>query len=91
MKVALLNRDAGCAKLEKKLLRMNVSVVLSAMTNKAAATLMDLCSLDRVYTFYKMMGFTRNLLDNKLWLQDLQYRTISLGVPHRSISFRCAP
>lgn len=83
LKVALLSGDAGCSKSyavslsEKKLQSMDISVVVSAMTSKAMATLMDSCSLDQVYTFHKMMGFTRDLLDRKLSVQDftLQYCT----------------
>ncbi|KAM7372473.1 hypothetical protein PAMP_009637 [Pampus punctatissimus] len=81
MKLALLSGDAGCGKsyavslLEKKLESMKVSVVVSAMTNKAAVTLMESGSLGRVYTFHKMMGFKQDLLDEKLSLEDfkLQY------------------
>lgn len=76
MKLALLSGDAGCGKsyaislLEKKLRSMNISVVVSAMTNKAAGTLRDSCSLDCVYTFHKMMGFRKELLDDTLSLED---------------------
>lgn len=76
MKLALLSGDAGCGKsyaislLEKKLRSMNISVAVSAMTNKAAGTLMDSGSLDRVYTFHKMMGFKKELLNDKLSLED---------------------
>lgn len=84
MKLALLSGDAGCGKsyavslLEKKLKSMNVSVVVSAMTNKAAGTLMESGSLDRVYTFHKMMGLKRELLDEKFSLEDFtqQYRRV---------------
>lgn len=76
MKLALLSGDAGCGKsyaialLEKKLRSMNIGVVVSAMTNKAAGTLMESCSLDRVYTFHRMMGFKKELLDDRLSLED---------------------
>lgn len=76
IKLALLSGDAGCGKsyaislLEKKLRLMNISVVVSAMTNKAAGTLMESCSLDQVYTFHKMMGFKKELLNDKLSLED---------------------
>lgn len=76
MKLALLSGDAGCGKsyaislLEKKLRSMNIGVVVSAMTNKAAGTLMESCSLDRVYTFHRMMGFKQELLDDRLSLED---------------------
>ncbi|TKS92494.1 hypothetical protein D9C73_027520 [Collichthys lucidus] len=84
MKLALLSGDAGCGKsyavslLEKKLKSMNVSVAVSAMTNKAAGTLMESGSLDRVYTFHKMMGFKQDLLDEKLSLKDFtqQYNRV---------------
>ena len=76
MKFALLSGDAGCGKsyaislLVQKLRSMNISVVVSAMTNKAASTLRDSCSLDCVYTFHKMMGFKKALVDDKLSLED---------------------
>lgn len=84
MKLALLSGDAGCGKsyaislLEKKLKSMEISVVVSAMTNKAAGTLMEACSLDRVYTFHKMMGFKQELLNDKLSLEDFErlYREV---------------
>lgn len=78
MKLALLSGDAGCGKsyavslLEKKLKSMDVSVVVSAMTNKAAGTLMEACSLDRVYTFHKMMGLKQDLLNDELSLEDFE-------------------
>lgn len=74
--LALLSGDAGCGKsfalsmLERKLKSLGVSVVVSAMTNKAASALTDSGSLDKVYTFHKMMGFKKELLDNKLSLED---------------------
>lgn len=75
--LALLSGDAGFGKsyaialLAKRLRSMNVGVVVSAMTNKAAGTLMDSCSRDRVYTFHKMMGFNKKeLLDDRLSLED---------------------
>jgi len=80
MKLALLSGDAGCGKsyalslLAKKLRSMNISVVVSAMTNKAAGTLMESCSLDQVYTFHKMMGFKKELLDDGLSLEDFTQR-----------------
>lgn len=49
---------------------MNISVAVSAMINKAAGALMDSCPVDKVYTFHKMMGFTKDLLDDKLSLED---------------------
>lgn len=76
MKLTLLSGDAGCGKsyaislLETKLRSMNISVVVSAMTNKAAGTLMESCSLGNIYTFHKMMGFTKELLNDKLTLED---------------------
>ena len=80
MKLTLLSGDAGCGKsyalsmLEKKLRIMNISVVVSATTNKAAGNLMESCSLDRVYTFHKMMGLKKELLDEKLSLEDFARR-----------------
>lgn len=80
MKLALLSGDAGCGKsyaislLENKLRSMDISVAVSAMTNKAACTLMESGSLNRVYTFHKMMGFKRELLDDKLSLDDFTQR-----------------
>lgn len=70
MKLALLSGDAGCGKshaismLLKTLKSMNISCVVSAMTNKAASNLSELCPLDQVYTFHKMMGFTKELLND---------------------------
>ncbi|KAK7915589.1 hypothetical protein WMY93_011350 [Mugilogobius chulae] len=75
-KFALLSGDAGCGKsyaislLEKKLRSMNVSIQLSAMTNKAAGTLKESHSLQSVLTFHKMMGFKKELLDDKLSLDE---------------------
>lgn len=76
LKLALLSGDAGCGKsyalslLEKKLQSMNISVIVSAMTNKAAGNLIESCSLDHVYTFHKMMGLKKDLLDSTLSLDD---------------------
>lgn len=74
MKLALLSGDAGCGKsytislLIAKLNTMNVSVAVSALTNKAAGTLAEMCSLKDVYTLHKLMGFKKELLDHKLTL-----------------------
>lgn len=76
MKLSLMSGDAGCGKsyaislLEKKLRQLDISVAVSAMTNKAAGTLMESCSLDQVYTFHKMMGLKKELIDEKLSLED---------------------
>lgn len=80
MKVALLSGDAGCGKsyaislLVKKLRSLNISVAVCAMTNKAAGALIESGSLDRVYTFHKMMGFNKELLDDKLSLKDFMQK-----------------
>ena len=76
MKLSLMSGDAGCGKsyaislLEKKLRQLDISVAVSAMTNKAAGTLTESCSLEQVYTFHKMMGLKKELLDEKLSLED---------------------
>ncbi|KAI4822702.1 hypothetical protein KUCAC02_008233 [Chaenocephalus aceratus] len=80
MKLALLSGDAGCGKsyaislLVRKLRSMGISVAVSAMTNKAVGALMETCSLDQVYTFHRMMGFKKELLDDKLSLDDFTKR-----------------
>lgn len=76
LRLALLSGDAGCGKsyaialLEQTLRRMGISVLVSAMTNKAAGTLMDSHSLESVYTFHKMMGLKKELLDETLPLEE---------------------
>lgn len=71
-KMVLLSGDAGCGKsyaiamLERKLKILNVSVTMSAMTNKAAGALAETCGTGNVYTFHKMMGYKRHLLDDGL-------------------------
>lgn len=76
MQLALLSGDAGCGKsyaiasLERTLRGMGVSVIVSAMTNKAAGTLMDSYSLEKVYTFHKMMGLKKDLLDMRLSIES---------------------
>lgn len=73
--VALLSGDAGCGKsyaislLIAQLNKMNVSVAVSALTNKAAGTLGEMCSIKDVYTLHKLMGFRKGLLDNNLSLE----------------------
>lgn len=72
LKVSLLSGDAGCGKsyaigmLEKKLKALKITVAVSAMTNKAAGTLMESGRLAQVHTFHKMMGLKRELLDEAL-------------------------
>lgn len=76
LKIALLSGDAECGKsyaiamLDSKLKALGISSVVSAMTNKAAGTLMEGGSLLNVLTFHKMMGLKKDLLDDKLNLED---------------------
>nr|BBA49217.1 helicase [Oryzias latipes] len=87
LKVALLSGDAGCGKsyaiglLEKKLKALRISVAVSAMTNKAAGTLMESGHLDKVQTFHKMMGLKKDLLDDSLEADAFveRYRRCYLG------------
>lgn len=84
MKMTLLSGDAGCGKsfalamLVDKLKLMDVSVLVCATTNKAAAALMESSSLDAVCTLHKAMGFKKDLLDDKLSLTEFcaRYRRI---------------
>lgn len=72
LKMTLLSGDAGCGKsfalamLVKTLKTMNVSVLVSATTNKAAAALIESSSLDAVCTLHKAMGFKKDLLDDTM-------------------------
>lgn len=86
MQTALLSGDAGCGKsyaismLVSKLTEMNVSVAVCALTNKAAGTLADLSSMKDVCTLHKLMGFRKELLDDKLQLDEFVevYRRLHL-------------
>lgn len=106
VKIALLSGDAGCGKsygislLANTLKSMNISVAVSAMTNKAAGTLMDSCSLETVYTFHKLMGFKRELLDDKLSVEEFmrEYCNVHRSAVSRfgkmyqsDLSFQCKP
>lgn len=106
MKIALLSGDAGCGKsyaislLANTLKSLGISVLVSAMTNKAAGMLMDSCSLEAVYTFHKLMGFKRTLLDDKLSTEEFiaeyrkLYRCVSLlfsDMYQKDLSSQCKP
>lgn len=87
MEIALLSGDAGCGKsyaislLVAKLTEMNVSVAVSALTNKAAGTLAELSCMKDVCTLHKLMGFRKELLDDKLTLDRFldTYREVHFG------------
>lgn len=76
MTIALLSGDAGCGKsyaislLVAKFAAMDISVAVSALTNKAVGTLSELSSLKDVCTLHKLMGFRKDLLDDKLPLDQ---------------------